>query len=78
MSHLSIENLEREERLIKEANDAEIQQHWYQASILWRKLGETISADLCESILQYLAENNLNIIRHCYVNTMSRGRNVNG
>ena len=58
MSH-SIETLERDERLMVEAHNAEIKQHWYQAAILWRRLNDFSSAEFCENILQYLAEKNL-------------------
>lgn len=59
MSHVPIESLEREERLIKEAHLAEEKQHWYRAFTLWHKLGEFTSAKFCENILFYLAINNL-------------------
>lgn len=59
MIHSSIEDLERRERLTSEATNAEIKQHWYHAAILWRKLGDFVSADTCENILQHLAESNL-------------------
>lgn len=59
MTHPSIEQLERQERFTSEAICAEVKQHWFQASVLWRRAGDIVSAESCEDILQHLAESNL-------------------
>ena len=63
MIYPSLEQLENIERLASEAADAEIQQHWYQAAILWRRSGDIFNAECCETILQYLAEHKLDTLQ---------------
>jgi hypothetical protein len=59
MIYPSLEQLEEIEHLASEAADAEIQQHWYQAAILWRRSGDAFNAEYCEAMLQHSAENKL-------------------
>lgn len=52
-------DLSNKENIIELANQAEICQHWSRAAILWRRAGELVDAESCETICQYLAESNL-------------------
>lgn len=50
--------LSRQDDLMRLAIDAEINQHWCQAAMLWRRLGDKISALTCEMMAQHFAEYN--------------------
>lgn len=47
------------EKIAAEALEAETNQNWCQAAILWERIGDTESAKSCEEIAVWLAENNL-------------------